>query len=45
MPTDIETPELVELQDVFAKTESTVVNELPSESESIDTQLERRINC
>jgi|TARA_R110000824_G_C15224074_1_gene677797 hypothetical protein len=40
MPTDIETPELVELQDVFAKTESTVVNELPSESESIDTQLE-----
>jgi hypothetical protein len=32
MAEDIETPELVELQDVFAKTESTVVNEFPSET-------------
>jgi len=33
MVEDIETPELVELQDTFANTETTVVNELPSEAE------------
>ena len=42
MPSDIETPELVELQDVFAKTESTVVNELPSESGDIDIQVDNK---
>ena len=42
MPSDIETPELVELQDVFAKTESTVVNELPSESGDIDIQFDNK---
>jgi len=36
MAEEIETPELMELQDTFAKTESTVVNELPSESESAE---------
>ena len=33
MVEDIETPELVELQDTFANTETTVVNELPSGGE------------
>lgn len=42
MAEDVETPELVELQDTFAKTESTVVNELPSESESSEKPFEQK---
>ena len=42
MAEDVETPELVELQDTFAKTESTVVNELPSESGDIDIQVDNK---
>ena len=33
MPEDVETPELVELQDTLSKTNTEIVNELPSESE------------
>lgn len=32
---DIETPELVDLQDEFSKTSTTVVNEIPQESEKV----------
>ena len=42
MAEDVETPELVELQDTFAKTESTVVNQLPSESESSAEPFEQK---
>ena len=42
MAEEIETPELVELQEVFAKTESTVVNELPSESKSAEEPFEQK---
>ena len=42
MAEDVETPELVELQDTFAKTESTVVNELPSESKSAEEPFEQK---
>ena len=41
MAEDIETPELVELQDVFAKTESTVVNELPSETAATESSFDK----
>mgnify|MGYP003629553938 CR=1 FL=1 len=41
MAEDIETPELVELQDVFAKTESTVLNELPSETAATESSFDK----
>jgi len=42
MAAEIETPELVELQDVFAKTESTIVNEFPSETGATESDIEKK---